>query len=164
MSATNTWPDLAIGLYDKLTGRDAELTTRWTTSWSRCPLASATMRRTPPGSSTARFGSGRGTAPHREGPGPCRRGALHGGVADGRARRVLRRRGNEHRSVGPRDRAARSPVAGLGSAQEGGAAGRRSTLRRDRATRARTSGSRSPHPRRAVASRPKSGDLPRFDR
>ncbi len=26
MSDTNTWPDLAIGLYDKLTGRDAEIT------------------------------------------------------------------------------------------------------------------------------------------
>ena len=23
---TNTWPDLAIGLYDRLTGRDAEIT------------------------------------------------------------------------------------------------------------------------------------------
>ncbi|HKL03035.1 MAG TPA: hypothetical protein VJ911_05145 [Cryomorphaceae bacterium] len=23
---TNTWPDLAIGLYDKLTGRNAEIT------------------------------------------------------------------------------------------------------------------------------------------
>lgn len=26
MSDTKTWPDLAIGLYDKLTGRDAEIT------------------------------------------------------------------------------------------------------------------------------------------
>lgn len=26
MSETNTWPELAIGLYDKLTGRGAEIT------------------------------------------------------------------------------------------------------------------------------------------
>lgn len=26
MAATETWPELAIGLYDKLTGRDAEIT------------------------------------------------------------------------------------------------------------------------------------------
>ena len=26
MSQTSTWPDLAIGLYDKLTGRNAEIT------------------------------------------------------------------------------------------------------------------------------------------
>ncbi|MDX1647463.1 MAG: hypothetical protein R3304_09990 [Longimicrobiales bacterium] len=26
MTATQTWPELAIGLYDKLTGRDAEIT------------------------------------------------------------------------------------------------------------------------------------------
>jgi hypothetical protein len=26
MSDTNTWPELAIGLYDKLTGRGAEIT------------------------------------------------------------------------------------------------------------------------------------------
>jgi hypothetical protein len=26
MEDTRTWPDLAIGLYDKLTGRDAEIT------------------------------------------------------------------------------------------------------------------------------------------
>jgi hypothetical protein len=26
MSETKTWPDLAIGLYDKLTGRNAEIT------------------------------------------------------------------------------------------------------------------------------------------
>ena len=26
MSETHTWPDLAIGLYDKLTGRGAEIT------------------------------------------------------------------------------------------------------------------------------------------
>ncbi len=26
MDDTRTWPDLAIGLYDKLTGRDAEIT------------------------------------------------------------------------------------------------------------------------------------------
>ncbi len=26
MNETNTWPELAIGLYDKLTGRNAEIT------------------------------------------------------------------------------------------------------------------------------------------
>ncbi len=26
MNQSNTWPDLAIGLYDKLTGRNAEIT------------------------------------------------------------------------------------------------------------------------------------------
>lgn len=26
MAATQTWPELAIGLYDKLTGRNAEIT------------------------------------------------------------------------------------------------------------------------------------------
>lgn len=26
MAGTETWPELAIGLYDKLTGRDAEIT------------------------------------------------------------------------------------------------------------------------------------------
>ena len=35
---TNNWPELAIGLYDKLTGRDAEISTLSTILSSLCQV------------------------------------------------------------------------------------------------------------------------------
>jgi len=62
VAEAETWPELAIGLYERLTGRGAEITYEFEDMQMMFLTASVTTPTTPAGGSTAPFGSGPASA------------------------------------------------------------------------------------------------------